>query len=307
MSHQFPSVGPSGVGALITGTDQIQASSVMERDASSDTNLNKLFAAKGVRSAGHLYSDWQAKAANFTIDESTNNGFHYAVTTSTSVITATLEAASTVPDKIIVISKVDSGTGSVLLDPDASETVGGTTSLALYRQYDMVIIQSNGTNYDILYRSPGLFNQIAASTAVTAASETDFDQYVTIAANTLRAGHRIKFRAQGILTTTTDTDTMIVKLKIGTTVIATLTGADATNNDIFYLEGELVVRTSGASGTAVAAGSGAIGVEATATSEPFKLASFTLDTTAANVFKLTGTWSDTGNSARTDLFTVELF
>ena len=146
---------------------------------------------------------------------------------------------------------------------------------------------------------------VAASTALTASStETNFDNSVlTIPANTLRVGDVIRVRAQGIATATNSTDTLTGKIKIGSTTVVSTGAVDVANNDIFYLEADIVIRTIGASGTLVAAGAAAIGVEGTVTSKPAKLASTTVDTTAAQTLAVSGQWSTTSasNSCRLDV------
>lgn len=146
---------------------------------------------------------------------------------------------------------------------------------------------------------------VAASTALTASStETNFDNsIVTIPANTLRAGDVIRVRVQGICTATNSTDTFTGKIKLGSTAVISTGAVDVANNDIFYLEADIVIRTVGASGTAVAAGATALGAEGTVTSKPGKLASTTVDTTAAVTFAVSGQWSTTnaGNSCRLDV------
>ena len=167
MPHQFPSVGPSSVGAIVTGTPDVQASTVMERNSDGDSNVNVMYAAKGVRSAGHLYIDQQSESANVTIDESTQNGTVYNVTTAASTITVTLPAASGVTDKIIAIKKVDTGAGTVIIDADSSETIEGKTTFTLYTAGDIVWIQSDGSNWRIVHAtlSPAVIAKSASFTA----------------------------------------------------------------------------------------------------------------------------------------------
>ncbi len=151
---------------------------------------------------------------------------------------------------------------------------------------------------------------VAASTALTASStETNFDNSVlTIPANGLRPGDVVRVRAQGIATATNSTDTLTAKIKLGSTTVVSTGAVDVANNDIFYLEADIVVRTTGASGTAVATGVAAIGVEGTVTSKPAKLASTTVDTTAAITLAVSGQWSTTSgsNSCRLDVCNWEI-
>jgi hypothetical protein len=301
MAHQVPTLS----GLLQSDTTSL-SDSIPERDGSADIYANVFRGSGGLRSAGHLYLDTSSKTTSFTVDESTHNSTHYLVSTAGGAVTVTLPAATGVTDKVVIVTKTTSDSSNVVIDANSTETADGTLTVVLYRQYDHAILHCDGTGWHVIQRPATLFCSVAASTAVTASSETDFDQSVTLGANTLKAGDRIKFRAQVFVTAADASDTLTVRAKIGSTTIASTGALDATANDVAYIEGEVVIRTSGASGTLVASGVAMIGVEGTATAKPFKLASTAIDTTAAQAFKCTGQWSDaTGNSCRLDTFTVE--
>ena len=80
------------------------------------------------------------------------------------------------------------------------------------------------------------------------------------------------------------------------------------NNDIGYIEADIVIRTIGAGGTMVAAGVVALGAEGTVTAKPKKLASTAIDTTAAISVNVSATWSvaSAGNSVRLDVLDVQV-
>lgn len=147
---------------------------------------------------------------------------------------------------------------------------------------------------------------VAASTALTnSVTETILGTH-SFAANELKAGDVIRVRAQGIATATNSTDTLTFKLKLGATVIVTTGAVDVANNDIGYIDFDIVIRTAGAAGTMVGTGAVALGVEGTVTAKPAKLASAAVDTTAALDLTVTGTWSvaNAGNSCRLDVLNV---
>jgi len=151
---------------------------------------------------------------------------------------------------------------------------------------------------------------IAAGTALTNNNaETTLGSF-TIPANRLQVGDVIRFRAQGIAPATNSTDTLNVKAYLGTNNLCATGALDVANNDIFYIEGDIVVRTIGnaATGTIVAAGLQSIGTPGTATAKPWNFASANLDTTIAEILKITGTWSvaNAGDSCRLDILDVEL-
>lgn len=154
-----------------------------------------------------------------------------------------------------------------------------------------------------------LYEATAASAAVTTtASETAFDKSYTIPANFLRVGDVIHVVAQVIATATNSTDTLTLKLKIGSTVIVATAAVDVANNDIGYIEADLVIRSIGASGTFVATGVQGLGVPGTVTAKPFLLASTAIDTTATQALTVSATWStnNAGNSCRLDVLSVEM-
>lgn len=159
------------------------------------------------------------------------------------------------------------------------------------------------------YADNARYVSVAASAAITNSSdETAFDKSVTIPANYLKAGDVIRVRLQAIATATNSTDTLTLKLKLGSTVVAATAAVDVANNDIGYMDVDIVIRTIGASGTMVAAGVQGLGVEGTVTAKPVKLASTTVDTTAALTLSVTGTWSavSSGDSVRLDVLDVQL-
>lgn len=155
---------------------------------------------------------------------------------------------------------------------------------------------------------PGFAAIVAASSALTGSStETTLGTFA-IAANSLNAGDVIRVRAQLIATATNSTDTLAMKLKIGSVTVIAPTAVDVADGDIGYIECDIVVRTIGATGTLVAAGVQGLGVPGTVTAKPWLKPSTTLDTTAAMDITFTGTWSTTSgsNSCRLDILNVQI-
>lgn len=155
-----------------------------------------------------------------------------------------------------------------------------------------------------------LYSQQAAGTALTASSaETALSSY-TLPANMLKPGAILRVNFQGIATATNSSDTLIHKLKIGSTALMTSATTDASDSDVFTGSFILVCRTDGESGTFVGSGSMNNVIAATGVAVPvyFIKASTAIDTTATQAITLTGKWSSTSasNSCRSDIFTVEL-
>lgn len=155
-----------------------------------------------------------------------------------------------------------------------------------------------------------LANTVADSgtTVTNTTTETSFGSTATIPANTLKAGDRIRIRSHGITPSTNGTDTLTVKLKIGSSIVFATAAIDVANNDTWVIDAEVTVRTTGASGTIIASGMGVLGVPTTATARGSGLASTTLDTTAAATIDATATWSaaSASNQATQRSFTVEV-
>ena len=174
-------------------------------------------------------------------------------------------------------------------------------------------VVSGATTVDVLLMPNAhkslAFSAEAASTAVSnTATETTFDQKVTLAANLLAPGDVVRVRLMATATATHSTDTWNVKLYLGSIAIVATGAIDAVDGHVAYIDADIVIRTDGASGTLVAAAVSSIGVANSATLKPTLLASTAVDTTAAMDVKATATWSvaDTGNSCRLDVMNVEV-
>jgi len=150
-------------------------------------------------------------------------------------------------------------------------------------------------------------NTVASSVITDTTDETAFDLSLAIPAQNLRAGDVIRVRAQGIALDQNGTDTCTIKLYAGTEEIVSTGAVTIADNDVFFIDAEIVVRTIGASGTLVAGGIVGFGVEGTATAKPFKKASATEDTTAGLTIALKATFSaaHADNQVRLDVLTIE--
>lgn len=151
-----------------------------------------------------------------------------------------------------------------------------------------------------------VYSEAAASTAVTATTvATKFDKNYTFAANTLQAGDVIRVAAEAIASATNSTDTLTLDLMIGATVVATTGAIDVANSDTFTFMSDIVIRTSGASGTVVAT-TNVNTATGNATFKSIILGSTAIDTTATQQIAVRATWStnNAGNSARLDVLDI---
>lgn len=157
---------------------------------------------------------------------------------------------------------------------------------------------------------------VAASTAVTnsvSTEQTFTGASVTIPANSLRVGDVLRGTVQGLCSATALNDTLTVKVKLGSNILAITGAPDVSTGDKFVIHWALKVRTITASGTAVCEALTWNGTEAAAASAAdipsgSALASFTIDCTAANAITCTGTWSATSATctANLEIFDIAL-
>lgn len=188
------------------------------------------------------------------------------------------------------------------------EVGDGSGNLALTGQLSTTDGVASGTARRV---GGGAHRSVAASTAITGATETEtnFDTTYTMPADTLKAGTRVRIRAQGIHTATTGSEDHTILLKLGSTTLASKAAINPADNDLFYFDFELVCRTAGASGTIVGCGVLGTGPSGTGTVNPLLLASTTFDTTAAAIIAVAidrQASATDGDSARLDILNVDI-
>ena len=152
----------------------------------------------------------------------------------------------------------------------------------------------------------------AASTAIASTSaETAFDTQYTLPANTLAAGTVLKIRCWATGTTVVGSDTVALKLYIGNlagTALITSAATTMVNGHTWLAECQLHCRTAGTTGTAVSVGTYKVNsAEGTMTVKDDVVASFTINTQAAQLITASATFNTTNaNSIRMDIFSVEV-
>lgn len=143
-----------------------------------------------------------------------------------------------------------------------------------------------------------LYQSVAASTAVTNTVSTEqfFTGTYTIPARTLRVGDVINIRGHAVVSAAAGTDTLTIKVYVGTVAVLVTVATNATTADVVYFDVDCIVRTIGATGTVVARQIHANGPVASIAAGPViadHVASTTLDTTAAAIVRASATWSAT--------------
>lgn len=120
--------------------------------------------------------DTLSKSADYTITDS-DDAKIVLVTTGASDVTITLPTVADNTDRYIIIKKVDSGAGKVIVDGEGSEEIDGNTSFDLNSQYDFMEILSDGTAWNIV-RLP------LSPTSMSAADATKLGYYQYIGGST---------------------------------------------------------------------------------------------------------------------------
>lgn len=142
---------------------------------------------------------------------------------------------------------------------------------------------------------------ITNTTAETAFSTTSY----AVTANTLTAGSVLHIRGQGTVVGVNGADTQTIKLKIGTTVIATIPATNYTAGEEFVVEAYLSINVVGASGSWTAQGTYQIGNNAPVA---FNVTATAVDTTASQTLTITATASaaNAGDQIELNYFVVDL-
>lgn len=66
-----------------------------------------------------------------------------------------LPAVSAKSYRLVVVKKIDSGSNEVTIDAYGSQTIDGAATYVLARQYQSVVLQSNGSTWNVLSRESG--------------------------------------------------------------------------------------------------------------------------------------------------------
>lgn len=151
-----------------------------------------------------------------------------------------------------------------------------------------------------------LYSAVADSTAISnTAVETAFDLSYTIPANSLNVGDVLHIRAVGSCVTNS-TDTLVIKLYIGSQEVIATGTIDAASGDGFVIDAFVTIRTIGTSGTYVAGGLTSIetpGAAAGAADIPSSdyLGSTAINTTTTNAITVKATFNAASTGSTTTL------
>lgn len=154
-----------GVSVTSPTGNAVEASALIV--ATSDANFLTV-TAKGSPSAGDIYwnstveqvrvndgTTWfnvpKRNVVSKTLDYTAQNEDEVILVDATSGnVTIDLPTSTTTHIRRYFIKKTDSGANTVTIDPDASETIDGDSTLVLSSENDSVLIQSDGSNYFVM-------------------------------------------------------------------------------------------------------------------------------------------------------------
>lgn len=120
---------------------------------------------------------------------------------------------------------------------------------------DKMVSAGDGTLRKAIVSGDKLYSSVADSTAITNTSTaTAFDVSYTLPAKFLAAGDVITVKGTVLVTAQTSTDTLTIKVKLGSTVVFVSGAPDVATNDIVVFECNITIRTIGNTGTYIASG-----------------------------------------------------
>ena len=149
-----------------------------------------------------------------------------------------------------------------------------------------------------IIRVPTALASVTNSTAETTLGT------VTLTAKSVKYPHLIRVQAVCKTPATNSTDTFALKLKLGSTVLSTVTAFDAADDNVCFILAEGLINSA----TELFHGVATDGRTGQALANPEPFADVAFDTDADAVFTVTGQWSvaSTSNVATLKAFVVEL-
>ena len=143
-------------------------------------------------------------------------------------------------------------------------------------------------------------NTADSSTVTNTTTETTFDQSLTLDGNVLQVGDVLRITARVAIPSTNATDTLTLRVKVGTENVLTTAAVDVADNDIGYLQALVTVRAAGASGSL--AGTGVYVLDAAGTAQTVtELAAASEDLSVDVVIGVSAEWSVASASNQCDL------
>lgn len=137
-----------------------------------------------------------------------------------------------------------------------------------------------------------LYASVADSAEISnTVTETAFDKSITIDGTSLKVGDVLEILAAATLNSTNATDTLTLRLKVGTETIIATAAVDVADGDVGYIHAFVTVRAVGASGALQGSGVQGLGVPGTVTAKPFVKAQAAEDLSGGTAVTVTAEWS----------------
>lgn len=137
-----------------------------------------------------------------------------------------------------------------------------------------------------------LYANLADSAEVeNTTTETAFDKSKTIDGASLKVGDVLEIIASANVVDNNSTDTLTLKLYVGTEEIISTGAVDVADGDVGFIHAFVVVRVVGSSGKISATGVHGLGVPGTVTAKPFMKAEATEDISGDVAITVKATWS----------------
>jgi hypothetical protein len=141
-------------------------------------------------------------------------------------------------------------------------------------------------------RSRLLHASVATSAQVeNTTTETAFDKSKTIDGGMLRVGDVIHCMAKVNVEDNNGTDTLLLKMKLGSLVIGATAAIDVADLDVGIIDVYVTVRATGAGGQIVSGGQAGLGILTTGTMRVTGLSPTSLDLSGDVALTVTATWS----------------
>ena len=138
----------TGGGPIISSTgDDTNVDLILSTKGSGNVGINTAAPNAKLSVNGSMSLPIEAISATDTLDDTNHT---VLVNAAGGVKTVNLPAASGATGKTFIIKKTDSSSNNVTIDPNASETIDGSSTFAFNAQYRAVTIQCDGTNWHII-------------------------------------------------------------------------------------------------------------------------------------------------------------
>ena len=138
----------TGGGPIIsTAGDDTNVDLILSTKGSGNVGINTAAPNAKLSVNGSMSLPIEAISATDTLDDTNHT---VLVNAAGGVKTVNLPAASGATGKIFIIKKTDSSSNNVTIDPNASETIDGSSTFAFNAQYRAVTIQCDGSNWHII-------------------------------------------------------------------------------------------------------------------------------------------------------------